>query len=193
MIQALDFSPEMLSRARLKQKKTDIRFICLEAERFLANGVDESFDLVASNGALQWFADLEESIKNIARILRPGGIFLCSIFGPGSLRELGLGLKTLFGQTANVAANSFPDTDSLQKSLTAYFTEGTVEEKLIGRQYDTVHDLLVHIRKTGTGGWRQNALQPLTPLKLKRLDQWFKENHEHCRVTYQVLYLQARK
>ena len=193
MIQALDFSPEMLSQARLKQKKTDIRFICLEAEQFLANGVDESFDLVASNGALQWFADLEESIKNIARILRPGGIFLCSIFGPGSLGELGLGLKTLFGQTTNVAASAFPDADTLQKSLTAYFTEGTVEEKLIGRQYDTVHDLLVHIRKTGTGGWRQNALQPLTPLKLKRLDQWFKENHEHCRVTYQVLYLQARK
>jgi malonyl-CoA O-methyltransferase len=192
-IQALDFSPEMLNQARLKQHKNDIQFVCDEAEQFLANTPNESFDLVVSNGSLQWFSDLDESLKNIARILKPKGVFLCSIFGPTSLKELELGLKELFAYQGNIAAVAFPDADTLQKSLTAYFTEGTVEEELIGKQYETVYDLLVHIKKTGTGGWQQNTLQPLTPSKLKHLDQWFKENYGHCRVTYQVLFLQAMK
>jgi len=193
MIKAVDFSPEMLSQARLKQKKTDVQFICLEAEQFLADAADESFDLVTSNGALQWFSDHHGSLENIARILHPGGIFLCSIFGPDSLKELGLGLETLIGQPANVAASAFPDADTLQQSLTAAFAQGTIDEELIDKQYDTVHDLLVHIKKTGTGGWQQNTLQPLTPSKLIRLDQWFKETYGNCRVTYQVLFLQAGK
>lgn len=193
MIKALDFSPEMLSQARLKQKKTDVQFICLEAEQFLANAADESFDLVASNGALQWFSDHHGALENIARILRTGGIFLCSVFGPGSLKELGLGLKTLVGQPANVAASAFPNADTLQQSLTASFRQGTIDEELIDKQYESVHDLLVHIKKTGTGGWQQNTLQPLTPSKLIRLDQWFKETYGNCRVTYQVFFLQAQK
>ena len=192
-IEALDFSQEMLDQARLKQKKSDVQFFCLEAEQYLANAADESFDLVASNGALQWFSDHRGSLENIARILRPGGIFMCSIFGPGSLRELGLGLKTLVGQPANVAASAFPNADTLQQSLTASFAQGTIDEELIDKQYDNVHDLLVHIKKTGTGGWQQNTLQPLTPSKLTRLDQWFKETYGNCRVTYQILFLQAKK
>jgi malonyl-CoA O-methyltransferase len=192
-IQALDFSPEMLDQGRLKQQKKDIEFICDEAENFLLNSSDESFDLVASNGALQWFSDLDGALKNIARILRPKGIFLCSIFGPASLKELELGLKTVFKYQGNVAAGSFPDAGTLQKSVTAYFMAGAVEEELITKQYETVHDLLVHIKKTGTGGWQHNILQPLTPAKLKQLDHWFNETYGNCRVTYQVLFLQAMK
>lgn len=190
-IQALDFSPEMLSHASLKQQKNDIEFICDEAEQFLINAPSESFDLVVSNGALQWFSDLDGTLKNIARILRPKGIFLCSIFGPGSLKELALGLKALFSYQGNVAAEAFPDGDTLQRSLTAYFTEGTVEEELISKRYEAVHDLLLHIKKTGTGGCQQNTMMPLTPAKLMRLDQWFKDKHGNCQVTYQVFYLQA--
>ena len=145
-IVALDFSPEMIARAKAKLPNNNIEFICSEGEEFLAEAAACSFNLVVSNGSLQWFTDHDRALKNIARILLPGGTFLSSIFGPDSLKKLGLGLKSLFGYPGNVAANAFPDVNSLQRSLDAYFADGTVCQELIEKQYTSVHDLLVHIK-----------------------------------------------
>ncbi len=119
--------------------------------------------------------------------------FLCSIFGPDSLKKLGLGIKTLFKYPGNVAANAFPDINTLQRCLDAYFAEGTTEQELFEKQYESVHDLLVHIKKTGTGGWHQHGSPALTPARLKQLDHWFVETYGGCKVTYQVHFLQAIK
>jgi malonyl-CoA O-methyltransferase len=192
-IEALDFSSEMLQMARRKLSKNSIRFICQEAENFLDSCADDSYDMVASNGALQWFSDHEGSLKNIARILRPGGVFLCSIFGPDSLKKLGRGLKVLFEYSGNVAADAFPDLNTLQQSLNAYFSAGTIEQELIEKEYGSVRDLLVHIKKTGTGGWQQHGSPTLTPTRLELLDRWFNATYGGCKVTYQILYLQAIK
>ena len=59
-------------------------------------------------------------------------------------------MKVIFAYPGNVAADAFPDVNTLQNCLNAYFTEGTVEQELIEKQYESVHDLLVHIKKTGT-------------------------------------------
>ena len=190
-IVALDFSPEMIAKASHKLNKNTIEFICAEGEEFLEKAADKSFDLIASNGSLQWFTDHDRSIKNIARILLPGGTFLCSIFGPDSLKKLGLGLKLLFGYPGSVAADAFPDVSSLQRSLNAYFAKGTIAQELIEKQYESVHDLLVHIKKTGTGGWHQHGSPALTPARLKELDHWFVETYGSCKVTYQIHFLQA--
>jgi malonyl-CoA O-methyltransferase len=192
-IVALDFSPEMIAKASHKLKKNNIEFICAEGEDFLEKTTDRSFDLVVSNGSLQWFTDHDSSLKNIARILQPGGVFLSSIFGPDSLKKLGLGLKNLFEYPGNVAADAFPDVNILQRCLNAYFTTGTVGQELIEKQYESVHDLLVHIKKTGTGGWHQHGSPALTPARLKQLDHWFVETYGSCSVTYQVYFLQATK
>lgn len=192
-IVALDFSPEMIAKASHKLRKNTIEFICAEGEEFLEKTSGESFDLIASNGSLQWFADHDHSLKNISRLLRPQGVFLCSIFGPESLKKLGSGMKNLFGFSGNVAANTFPDVTSLQKSLKAHFTLGTVEQKIITRQYESVHDLLVHIKKTGTGGWHQHGSPALTRDRLKQLDDWFIKTYGSCTVNYQIHFLQARK
>jgi malonyl-CoA O-methyltransferase len=192
-IVALDFSPEMLAKASSKLHKSTIEFICAEGEEFLGKNPEESFDLIASNGSLQWFSDYDQSIKNIARILKPGGVFLCSIFGPESLKKLGVGMRTLFGYQGNVAANAFPDVTSLQNSLRAYFTKGTAEQELIAKKYESVHDLLVHIKKTGTGGWHHYGSPPLTKARLKQLDNWFTTAYGSCTVNYQIHFLQAVK
>lgn len=192
-IVALDFSPEMIAKASDKLRKKNIEFICAEGEEFLQETSDESFDLVASNGSLQWFTDHDQALKNIARILLPGGVFLCSIFGPDSLKKLGLGMKVIFAYPGNVAADAFPDVNTLQNCLNAYFTKGTVEQELIEKQYESVHDLLVHIKKTGTGGWHQHGYPALTKTRLKQLDHWFVKTYGSCTVNYQIHFLQAAK
>jgi len=193
-IVGLDFSPEMIAKARHKLKSDAIDFICAEGEGFLQETPDQSFDLVVSNGSLQWFSDIDSVLRNIARILSSEGSMACSIFGPESLKELGQGLEEeLQILSENVAAHRFPQPARLQHALHDSFQEGTVAEELLEKEYRSAHDLLLHIKKTGTSGWQQNLRQPLTPSRVGKLDEWFTKTHGACRVTYQIIFLQGRK
>ena len=192
-ITALDFSTEMLARASHKLNTSKIDFICAEGETFLEQSPDTSFDLVTSNGSLQWFADHENSLMNISRILKPRGVFHGSIFGPESLKKLALGLKTLFGYPGNIAAGKFPDISRLQSILEAHFSQGSSVQELIEKEYSSVRDLLIHIKKTGTGGWHKHGAPPLTVSRINQLDDWFVRTYGGCRVAYQVHFLEAAK
>jgi len=76
--------------------------------------------------------------------------------------------------------------------LRCNFQGETLEEELIEKKYSSAHDLLLHIKKTGTSGWQQNMQQPLTPLRVSKLNEWFDRTYGSCMVTYQVLFLQGR-
>ncbi len=47
-----------------------------------------SFDLIVSNLSLHWVNDLPGTLAQIRTALRPGGVFLASLIGGGSLHEL---------------------------------------------------------------------------------------------------------
>ncbi|MEJ2332921.1 MAG: methyltransferase domain-containing protein [Desulfobulbaceae bacterium] len=167
--------------------------MCAEGEGFLEAAPGKSFDLVVSNGSLQWFGDIDKALHNIARILAPGGSMFCAIFGPESLQELGQGLTAIQTLPECLAAQKFPRPQRLHRALECYFHAGTVEEELIGKEYNSAYDLLLHIKKTGTSGWQPIMQQPLTPARIAKLDEWFARTYGACRVTYQVFFLQGNK
>jgi malonyl-CoA O-methyltransferase len=192
-IVALDFSPEMIAIARRKRKTAAIEFVCAEGEQFLAEAPAGSFDLVTSNGSLQWFSNIERTLADISRTLSPNGAFICSIFGPESLHELGQGLKAIQAVPKSLAAQKFPGPKRLQRGLDLYFREGKVRGELIEKDYRSAHDLLLHIKKTGTSGWQPDLQKPLTPARVSRLDAWFEKTYGSCKVTYQVFFLCGSK
>ncbi|HRO27023.1 MAG TPA: methyltransferase domain-containing protein, partial [Luteimonas sp.] len=49
---------------------------------------DASVDVLFSNLCLQWIDDLPAAFAGFRRVLRPGGVLLCSTFGPDTLWEL---------------------------------------------------------------------------------------------------------
>lgn len=60
--------------------------VCADARALpLADG---SVDVIFSNLCLQWVEDLPEVFAGFRRVLRPGGLLLCSSFGPETLVEL---------------------------------------------------------------------------------------------------------
>ncbi len=192
-ITALDFSPEMVAKARTKLTGNTVAFVCAEAERFLETTWDNSYDLVASNGSLQWFSDIDKALGNIRRILTTGGRTCCSIFGPESLTELAQGLHAILHPVERIAAETFPQRDRLVQTLRTIFEEGKVEEVLVEKKYRSAHDLLRHIQKTGTSGWQQKLLVPLTPSRVKELDAWFHRTYGYCKATYQILFLYGKR
>ena len=181
----------MIAIARNKKDKPNIEFICAEGEFFLKNALEKSFDLVVSNGSLQWFPNINKAMNNISRILAPGGSMFCSIFGPESLRELGEGLHAIQTLKESLAAQTFPGLDELRKALHESFRESAIEEECIEKEYQSAHDLLLHIKKTGTAGWKHKTQHPLTSSRLNLLDEWFTKTYGSCKVTYQVFFLEG--
>lgn len=81
---ALDLSFGMLMAAT--QKASRASFVCGDAEQLPLS--DAGFDLVFSSLALQWCASLPQALREIYRVLRPGGRVAFATLSAGSLLEL---------------------------------------------------------------------------------------------------------
>lgn len=85
----LDKATGMLKQAITREKKAGdsiANWVSGCAENLPFN--DNSFELVYSNLVLHWSVDFNQSLKEIHRILKPGGLLLFSMVGPDTLKEL---------------------------------------------------------------------------------------------------------
>jgi malonyl-CoA O-methyltransferase len=86
-VTAADLAAPMLEEARRHSRfwrpihctHADARHLPFEAA---------TFDLVFTNLMLQWVQPLDAALREIRRVLRPGGLLLASSFGPLTLQEL---------------------------------------------------------------------------------------------------------
>lgn len=84
---ALDLALPMLRQARRKSRWWR-RLDCLCAEAGALPLREASVDVIFSNLCLQWTEDLPAALAGFRRVLKPGGLLLCSTFGPQTLQEL---------------------------------------------------------------------------------------------------------
>lgn len=84
---ALDFAEPMLAKAR-KRGGWWRKPLCLCGDLESLPLADDSVDLIWSNLAMQWLNDLSGTFSEALRVLRPGGLFMFSSFGPDTLKEL---------------------------------------------------------------------------------------------------------
>lgn len=84
---ALDLAEGMLQELRRSRASgREVWLLNGDAEALpLAHG---SIDLIVSNVALQWCADLPEALRECARVLAPGGMLVFTTFGSRTLGEL---------------------------------------------------------------------------------------------------------
>jgi len=89
---ALDLALPMLRESRKhvswwqRARGADFARVCADARALpLAEG---SVDVLFTNLCLQWVEDLPAVFAGFRRVLKPGGLLLCSTFGPDTLVEL---------------------------------------------------------------------------------------------------------
>lgn len=87
-VMGIDITPEMIQRAEANKKEMGAESVVFQVDR-VQNliGMDESFDVVISNGALNLIPEKEEVIEAAFRLLKPGGwLFVADQFlvGPAS-------------------------------------------------------------------------------------------------------------
>ena len=150
LVIALDAAPGMLRAARrhIGIFKKFSR-VCADAARLpLATA---SVDLVFSNLMLQWCSDLAGPLAEARRVLKPGGLFAFSTFGPDTLKELRAAWAAADGYSH---VNRFLDLHDVGDALVrAGFAEPVLDVERVELTYSNSFALLRDLKAIGS----QNA------------------------------------
>jgi malonyl-CoA O-methyltransferase len=116
LVIALDLAPGMLREAR-RHRSLFRRFerVCGDAVRLPI--ADASVDVVVSSLMLQWCEPPDPAFAEIRRILKPGGFFAFSTFGPDTLRELRSAWAEADGTSQYNHVNHFTDMHDVGDAL----------------------------------------------------------------------------
>lgn len=188
LVIALDLAPGMLREARRHQRLWR-RFarVCADALRLPLAAA--SVDLVFSSLVLQWCEPLEQALAEVRRVLRPGGFFAFSTFGPDTLKEL----RAAWAQADSLThVNRFLDMHDVGDAIAR---SGLAEPVLDADRIElTYPDTLALMRDLkAIGAHNVNAGRPRTLLgaaRLRRMTEAY-EAFRRGRVlpaTYEVIY-----
>ena len=145
----LDASRGMLREAQRQAANPSIEWLHGEAEALPLP--DASVDCVFSNLALPWCEDIDAVFLEVARVLRPRGLFTFTTVGPDTLIEL----RAAFRATDDgVHVHAFTDMHDLGDGLVrAGFAEPVLDVSRYTLTYPDVDALMRELKATGA----QNA------------------------------------
>ncbi len=121
---------------------------------------DNSVDLVFSSLSLQWCNDLGMVMQEILRVLKPGGLFVFTTFGPDTLKELRFSWQQVDNSTH---VNEFLDMHDIGDALLqSQYAEPVMESEIITVNYSRVDDLMLDLKNIGANVTSQGHRQGLT-------------------------------
>ncbi|GMR00691.1 MAG: malonyl-ACP O-methyltransferase BioC [Gammaproteobacteria bacterium] len=160
---------------------------------------DNSFDLVFSSLSMQWCNDLNAALVEAKRVLKPGGLYVFTTFGPDTLKELRYSWSKV--DAAN-HVNQFIDMHDIGDALLQDgFVEPVMEAEVLTVTYDSVDGLMHDLKAIGanvTASASQSG-QVAKGLGGKSILQAVRQNYEQYRqddllpATYEVIYGHAWK
>ena len=148
-----DFSENMLKEARIKQKLffldkinlSPYSYICADIEAIPLE--ENSLDLVWSSSTLQWCNQLDLVFNQVNKILKPGGLFIFSTFGPNTLSELREITENLFNEKKT---STFIDIHKVSKHLIhSNFSNPVLDVEHLTVKYKEVDKLFMDIKSIG--------------------------------------------
>ena len=143
---ALPMLREMPVRAGWNPLRRPVDRVCADLRALpLADG---SVDVLFSNLCLQWVADLPAAFAGFRRVLRPGGVLLCSTFGPDTLWEL----REAFARADDAVPHVSPFDDIAgfgDALMHAGFRDPVLDRDLLVRGHPDLPDLMRELRAIG--------------------------------------------
>jgi SAM-dependent methyltransferase len=142
LVTGIDISAEMLGLARERAKEarlTNVAFTEGSAEEIPAE--DASFDVVLASLSLMYVIDREAAARECARVLRPGGRFVASVWAGPEECDIVL-LQSTAGRfappppVAGVGPGAMADPSTFVRQLAAAGIDATVEKETLGFDYD---------------------------------------------------------
>lgn len=191
-IVAADISIKMLERLQQDvqssgNKTKPILTACADAENLPFP--EKKFDLVISSLALQWCNQLDRVFSEAGRVLKPGGLFMFTIFGPDTLKEL---RECWFALDDQQHVNAFYDMHDLGDVLLHQgFQDPVMDVEIMRMTYPSVDALMKDLKMIGATNAMYGRSKTLTGKEKIRA---LKKNYEAFRVdsvlpaTYELVY-----
>ncbi|MDB4040285.1 malonyl-ACP O-methyltransferase BioC [Methylophilaceae bacterium] len=195
-----DFSINMLGEAKRKQHNNanhslgnnELSYVCGDIEElpFPKN----TFDIIWSTSSFQWCNNLSNTFKEIQSILKPGGLFIFSTFGPNTLFEL----KNITKKISKYQkTNDFIEIKSIKKILDAEgFIDPIINSEEFCLAYKDINMLFLDLKKIGaSSGFESKKIGLSSKLFLKLIsDGYRKYSYDGIfPATYEALYGYAWK
>lgn len=191
---ALDLALPMLVEARKQAGWWRPKFSRVNADASALPLPDASIDLVFSNLCMQWIPDLPALFAEWRRVLSPGGLLLCSTFGPETLHEL----REAFAQADDGDAHVSPFAPIQtvgDAMLAAGFRDPVLDGDTFTLTYDDAMTLMRELHGIGAGNALASRRRTLTGKQRMRraVDAYemFRQPDARLPATYEVIYAHA--
>ena len=134
----------------------------------------DAFGLLFSSLALQWCNDLGATLRELARISKPGGMLLFSSFGPATLKELD---ASWLAMDSHPHVHRFMDMHDVGDAmLAAGFAQPVVDSEVIRMEYSDFRSLLGDLKNIGASNADVSRRRGLmTPGRLRQLESHYRE------------------
>lgn len=157
-----------------------IRRVASDGELLVQTIDNNSFDLIVSSSTMQWFNSPRRFVREIYRLLRPGGTALLSTYGSETFREL----------REVSTAISLPYRPIDCKDIKAQGAVVSERTEMILQQFDSPRDALSHLRNTGVNAVSRDRL-PVSAMR--RLLGNLATASGRGELTYQSIILKIKK
>jgi len=203
-ITAVDIAPGMIVEIKSKFTNNSVDFICGDIEEIKLNN---TYDLIISNAAFQWFNHMPITLKKLHTALNPNGMLCFSTFGEYTFRELNecfnktkqalsikesiysgqpfYSLNELTTLCENVIKTNVSDEETLVKSKEIFEYE----------YFDNCKDFFYSIKKTGANNSNKDN-RSTSPTFIKKVIALYNENFQEnnkVKATYHCLFLKIIK
>jgi malonyl-CoA O-methyltransferase len=150
---------------------------------------DRSIELIFSNLMLQWCDQPEAVLRELARVLVPGGLLLFSSFGPTTLAELRAAWSAA---DAGVHVSAFPGMPALgEAAMHAGFEPPVLDTDTHVLHYENAQALMQALRRLGARNAARARARGLTsPRRLQRMVRAYEVRRTPLGLpaTYEALY-----
>ena len=146
----------------------------------------QHFDLICSNAAFQWLADLPAFFKKLRKVLAPDGLLAFTSFGPDNLKEL----RALTGH----GLHYYSIRQLTEKLVQCGFTVADSREEVLTWLFDDPLDILKKMRQTGvTASSDKSWWTPRRLAEFRRayLEQ-FGTREQQVKLTWHPVYILAK-
>ena len=192
-INCVDFSNKMLREARNYADYNNIKYINADFDSLPFNA--QSIDLVCSNFALQWSLDLNQTFRELSRVLKPEGYCLFTTLGPNTLIELN---NSWLKIDSDKHVNEYCSLDYIKNFLKKYNMNIIHSESAITAMYfSTVRDIMKNLKAVGANYViNKKSKNLMTRKKFNLLIKYYEDYRNSINllpVSYEIIYMIAKK
>lgn len=161
-----------------------------------------SLDAIVSAGGMHWINDLPGALVQIAQALKPDGLFMATLPGSETLREM----RTVFAASDAALSGGitprvppFPDVRDAGSLLQrAGFALPVVDRDIVTVSYENLFALMNDLRGSGQVNMLQQQLQHFTPKRFfmdaaKRYAEQFSDSEGRIVATFEIVTMTAWK